>query len=316
MVLGFEFVDFLIIVIVALAICVTVCTLAMEAAVLFTPAFIFVFPYFIEGFPKVTANEAIGLAITIEFFGYTSSVLGYWFRRQVDLQVALKVLAYTVPLAVFGRMAAYFIPEVWLLMLFGLVLLALAAIIFREYQGEMRHTCLLCGDSLMAMKYGGDADAAGPGEAAPAATGFIARAQLGHAVGLVFNAADRVIMWIAGAFAGLVGVAIGEISNTFLTVRKDLPVKIATGTSALVLHLTILSALAANLLVLWADLDVFEAKDIDLPWRIVIIIAPVVIIGGQIGAYINSKVSDRALIRAMITAYSVIGVFVLTQIMA
>ena len=123
-------------------------------------------------------------------------------------------------------------------------------------------------------------------------------------------------MWIAGAFAGLVGVAIGEISNTFLTVRKDLPVKIATGTSALVLHLTILSALAANLLVLWADLDVFEAKDIELPWRIVIIIAPVVIIGGQIGAYINSKVSDRALIRAMITAYSVIGVFVLTQIMA
>ncbi len=39
MVLGFEFVDFLIIVIVALAICITVCTLAMEAAVLFTPAF-------------------------------------------------------------------------------------------------------------------------------------------------------------------------------------------------------------------------------------------------------------------------------------
>ncbi len=316
MVLGFEFVDFLIIVVVALAICVTVCTLAMEAAVLFTPAFIFVFPYFIEGFPEVSANEAIGLAITIEFFGYTSSVLGYWFRRQVDLQVALKVLAYTVPLAILGRMGAYFIPEMWLLLLFGLVLLALAAIIFREYQGEMRHTCLLCGDSLLAMNFGKEADGSEPKAAAPQAKGFIARARLGYASSLLFNAADRVIMWIAGAFAGLVGVAIGEISNTFLTVRKEVPVKIATGTSALVLHLTILSALAANLLVLWSDLDVFEAKDIELPWRIVIIIAPVVIIGGQIGAYINSKVSDRALIRAMITAYSVIGVFVLTRIMA
>ena len=49
----------------------------MEAAVLFVPAFLFLFPKIVEGFPQITPNEASGLAITVEFFGYTSSVLGY-----------------------------------------------------------------------------------------------------------------------------------------------------------------------------------------------------------------------------------------------
>lgn len=319
MILGFDFPDFLIIVVVALAICVTVCTLAMEASVLFTPAFVFVFPFVIAGFPKVTANEAIGLAITIEFFGYTSSVLGYWFRRQVDLRVGLRVLAYMVPLAIIGRLGAYFVPEHWLLLVFGLVLLALAAIIFKEYQGEVRHTCLLCGDSLTAMKYEAKDSTGNPGaraEAAKKSKGFLERARLGYEKDLSFGNSDRGIMWIAGAFAGLVGVAIGEISNTFLTVRKKLPVKIATGTAAFILHITILSALLANLVVLWGDFEIFQAKQIDIPWRIVIIIAPVVVVGGQIGSYINSRISDRALIRALITAYVVIGIFVMTQIIS
>ena len=45
MLFGFEFLE--------LAICITVCTLAMEAAVLFVPAFIFLFPRVMEGFPTV-----------------------------------------------------------------------------------------------------------------------------------------------------------------------------------------------------------------------------------------------------------------------
>ena len=35
-------------------------------------------------------------------------------------------------------------------------------------------------------------------QAAPAAKGFVARARLGYASSLAYNAADRVIMWIAG----------------------------------------------------------------------------------------------------------------------
>ena len=318
MILGFEPHNLVIFIVIALLICVTLCTLAMEASMLFTPAFLFLFPVLFAEFPKVTANEAIGLAITIEFFGYTSSVLGYWYRKQIDFRLAGKVLVYTVPLAVVGRVAAYFVPGDGLLVLFSLVLVGLAIVIFRAHQGEFRHTCLLCGDSRVAMHYeadnphmpgdGGDAEAPPVSTPEPTPDSGIIRT--------AFNVMDRFIVCIAGAFAGIVGVGIGEISNTFLTVRKRVPVKVSTGTSALVLHITILAALAANLVILWSDLPVFDAKGIEIPWLIAFICAPVVIIGGQIGAYINSKITDRTLIRALMTAYVVIGVFVLARVTA
>ncbi len=324
MIFGFAPLDLLFFIAVSLAICITVCTLAMEASVLFTPAFVFFFPLIIAGFPTLRTNEAIGLAITIEFFGYTSSVTGYWLRRQIDFNLAFKVLTVTVPLACVGRLAAYFVDDTWLLLIFGVVLLGLAAIIFRAYQGEIRHTCLLCGDSL-AMRFGdnpgGNAGGnPGAGGAGSAADAYVPRTHLfakrqGHlATRFLFDAADRVILCVAGAFGGLVGVAIGEISNTFLTVKKEVPVKIATGTSALVLHVTILSALATNLIILGSGIPFFDAQRIEIPWRIAFILAPVVIVGGQIGSFINSRLSDHALIRALVTAYIVVGIIVFANI--
>jgi uncharacterized membrane protein YfcA len=283
----------------------------MEASVLFLPAFLFLFPVIITNFPDVTPNEAIGLAITIEFFGYTSSVTGYWLRGQVDFRLGMKVLAITVPLAIVGRLVAYFVPGNGLLLVFGLVLIALAFIIFREYQGEVRHTCLLCGDSLTAMRYeSATAGAAAATTTAVADTGKKKRPRFN----ISFDNTDRGILSIGGAFGGFIGVAIGEIANTFLSVKKKVPVKVATGTAALVLHITILSALATNVVIIYSDIEFFQAQGIEIPWTIAWILAPVVIIGGQIGSYINSKISDKALIRALMTAYTLIGVWVLFNI--
>ncbi len=310
MILGFEVFDFIVFVFISLLICITLCTLAMEASVLFLPAFLFLFPFIFQNFPSVTPNEAIGLAITIEFFGYTSSVTGYWLRGQVDFRLGMRVLAITVPLAIIGRLVAYFVPGNGLLLVFGLVLLALAFIIFREYQGEVRHTCLLCGDSLTAMRYESAEKAAEGAAVAEADAGKRKRPRFN----VVFDNTDRGILSIGGVFGGFVGVAIGEIANTFLSVKKQVPVKVATGTAALVLHITILSALAANVVIIYSDIEFFQAKEIEIPWTIAWILAPVVIIGGQIGSYINSKISDRALIRALMTAYVLIGVWVLFNI--
>lgn len=313
MLFGFEFLDLAIFIGISLAICITVCTLAMEAAVLFVPAFVFLFPRMMEGFPTVSPNEAIGLAITVEFFGYSSSVLGYWFRKQVDLKLALRLLAITVPLAVVARFAAFFVPESSLLLIFGMVLLVLAVIIFRAYRHEVRHGCLLCGDSIAAMRMGDNA-APGTVELTEAVPKKAQRPDMSHSIG--FNWLDRMIIASAGLLGGVIGVAIGEISNTFLTIRKKVPIKVATGTSALVLHITILAALCANLVVLFADLSFVDAEEIVIPWRIAFILAPVVIIGGQIGSMINSMLSDQMLLRLMMTAYTLVGLFVLYNVFA
>jgi uncharacterized membrane protein YfcA len=61
---------------VALRICIGVCSAAMEGAVLFTPAFLFLFPAIIDGFPRLSPYEAVGVALIIEFVGYSSSAYG------------------------------------------------------------------------------------------------------------------------------------------------------------------------------------------------------------------------------------------------
>lgn len=315
---GFELVDFFIFIGISLLICITVCTLAMEAAVIFVPAFIFLFPRIIEGFPQVSPNEAIGLAITVEVFGYTSSVLGYWFRRQVDLRLALRILAITVPIAILARIGAFFLPEDGLLIIFGIVLLVLAGIIYRAYRGEVRHTCLLCGDSIAAMRMGDESDVSdqemNTGDPAGSDSNVDAVTDSGYpnlGGSVTFNNLDRSIMTSAGVLAGVIGVAIGEITNTFLSIRKNISIKVATGTAALVLHITILSALCANLGVLFGDIEFIDVEEIVIPWKIAFILAPVVIIGGQIGSMINSRLHDHLLLKLLMSAYTIVGLFVL-----
>ena len=288
MILGFGPLELLIIIAIGLVICTTVCALSMEAAVLFTPAFLFVFPALMAGFPRIDPNEAIGLAITIELFGYTSSVSGYWFRRQIDFAIAGQALALTIPTAILARFASYFVPAQGLLFAFGFLLLALAAILYHAH----RHP------------------KADPTDYSPRVYLF-ERSNPGSGGGFRPNGLERLILGTAGTLGGLVGIAIGEISNTFLTVRRRIPVKISTGTSALILHVTILSALAANLIVLELAPVPFQAEEITIPWRVAAVLAPVVVVGGQLGARLNHQLPDRLIVQALITMYALVGGFVL-----
>ena len=196
------------------------------------------------------------------------------------------------------------------MIVFGVVLLVLAGILFRAYLGDIRHTCLLCGDSIAAMRMGDEGEETQvPDEVVDGAK---KRPNLGGSV--IFNFLDSMILTIAGAFAGIIGVAIGEISNTFLSIRKKVPIKVATGTAAFVLHITILSALAANVAVIFGDVSFIDAEKIVIPWRIAFILAPVVIMGGQIGSMLNSKLSDHMLAKLMMIAYTLVGLFVLYNV--
>ncbi|MFB6196008.1 MAG: TSUP family transporter [Haloplanus sp.] len=325
MLLGYPLGDLALLIGISLLICITVCTLAMEAAVLFTPAFLFVFPRIVTGFPALTVNEAIGLSLFVEFFGYTSSVSGYWFREQIDFNAAARILTITIPLAVLARIGSYFVPSSSLLALFGILLLALAVVLYYSHEHGGTRACMLCGDSLALMDGKPDADyccsaqAEGTGitdggqpEYAPRTT-FRRRETGGES--LVFDLTDKAIKGLAGVLAGLLGIAVGELTNTMLTVRKRLPVQLAVGTAAFVLHITILTALLANLVILRIQPPGLDVAGFAIPLGVGAILAPTVIVGGQVGSLINSKMSEETAIRVMIVAYMLVGLFVLGRIL-
>lgn len=339
--LGFAPIDLVMFLLISLVICTVVCALAMEAAVLFTPSFLFVFPALFPSFPALATNEAIGLAFIVEIFGYTSSVSGYWYRGQIDFTIAKALLVITVPVAVIGRIGSYFVPGEALLFVFGLLLIGLAWVMYQYHPDDASRTCLLCGDAIVPIlsessdpeatptdrdRKRNDGDTPGRGDTDNSGTSSTAESRSGYhprrslfdprenaSATFPLDVIDRLIVAAGGAFAGLVGIAIGEISNTFQTVRKRVPIKLSTGTSALILHLTILTALLTNLVILTVNPPFIPAEGMSIPWRIGALLAPVVVLGGQIGSLVNNRLADHTIIRTLIVAYVLVGIAVLSR---
>jgi uncharacterized membrane protein YfcA len=278
----------------------TVNTFAMEAAVLFTPAFLFVYPKLVPAFPDLALQGAIGLALFVELFGYTSSVLAYWFRGQVDWGVARAVLAVSVPVAIIARAVSYFVPSAALKVLFGGMLLALSAVLYLSHRDgkslgdwvdESRLSGMLSRDSTRLRTDGGT-----------------------RATQL--DRFDRTIAGVGGAMAGLVGIAIGELAQTLLTVRKNVSIRISTGTSALILHGTIVSALAANLVLLRYAPESFSGHDFTIPFEFGLVAGVTCAVGGQTGAFLNSRVPEHRTVQTMVVVYSLVGMFTLVRVFA
>lgn len=305
--LGFTLPSLVTIVSIAFVICTTVCALAMEAAVIFTPAFLFVFPVLVPGWPSLTAAEAVGLSLGVEVFGYTSSVSGYWYRDQVDFTIVAKVLAITLPVALVGRVVSFLLPADALLLVFGFMLAGLAGVLFEahrhgeiEFIGRIPWTRIPGTQHLHSESVGRN---------------YEARTDIrGDGGGFTHNLSDGILMAVGGAMAGLVGIAIGEISQTMLNVRKKVPLEISTGTSAMVLHVTIMGALVAPLALMRFAPDL-AGHAFRIPVSILAIIAPTVLVGGQVGAYINSELSEEMTIRVLITAYFLVGSFVVVRVL-
>lgn len=277
--LGFSPAGALAIFCVALAICTTVCALGMEAAVLFTPAFLFLLPRTVDGFPRLATNEAIGLALVIEFFGYSSSCAGYWLRRRIDFRVVARALPWTIPAAMAARLASFLVPGALLMAVFALLLFALAVLVHRNHARIV------------------GAAVTGRG---------LAPFEMGRR--------DRIILAAGGTLGGLAGIAIGEITQSWLLVRKRMPLRRATGTTALVLHATVLSALAVHLGVLWLRPAALHAETIHIPWRVAFVIVPAVLLGGQLGSWLSGRVEPRAQVRSMVAAYSLVAMVALANV--
>ncbi|WP_435155574.1 sulfite exporter TauE/SafE family protein [Haladaptatus sp. DFWS20] len=296
--LGFSPVGLLTFVLLTFAICTTVNTFAMEAAVLFTPAFLFVYPKLVPAFPDLALQGAIGLALFVELFGYTSSVTAYWFRGQVNWDIAKSILVVSVPIAIGARAVSYFVPSSALKLLFGGMLLVLSGILYGAHRDGKSLTDWVSDTRFEELLPNGS-DAVRTDGGTPTTQ---------------FDRFDRVIAGVGGAMAGLVGIAIGELAQTLLTVRKKVSIRLSTGTSALVLHGTIVSALAANLVLLRYAPASFSGHDFTVPFGFGLVAGVTCIGGGQMGALLNSRVPEDRTIQTMIVAYSLVGVFTLFRV--
>ena len=107
-----------------------------------------------------------------------------------------------------------------------------------------------------------------------------------------------------GAFlTGLLGVGIGEVIMPQLVKRNHVPVAVAAATSVFTVILTFVAASFTQVTALIA------AGGLDaIPWNLVCYTVPGVIVGGQIGPWLQGRIAHRTMERAIAILFGIIGV--------
>ena len=119
---------------------------------------------------------------------------------------------------------------------------------------------------------------------------------------------DRFNTAAACALVGLIGVGVGEIVNTMLMVRHNLPMRVATGTAVIVVTATVLAGSLTHLIVVFT-----EGGAIAFEWTLVALAVPAVLSGGQIAPHVSARFSEDTLKKALMFMFTATGLIMLSR---
>jgi uncharacterized membrane protein YfcA len=265
---------------IALAICVTVCTVGISGAVLFVPFFTLAFPAL--GIP-LTPTQAVQVGLFTEIFGFASSTSAFWRNRLIDFRIARFALLFAAPLAVFGGVLANILPGNLVLIAVSVAMLVFSYLLFRAPAEEP----------------GGRQEEAAQGVGAEEGAADEDTAQVEHRdrLGRTYryqrtnDPLRAVAMAVGGLFEGLVGFSVGEIGITEQMLR-GIPIRVAIGTS----HLVIAGSATAAAL---THVTVVLQRGEQIPWNLMAMTVPAVLLGGQLAGWLAGRVPEDALRRGL-----------------
>jgi len=232
--------------------------------VLFVPFYTMVFPLLGHHLEPV---QAVEVGLLTEIFGFMSSTSAFWRAGLIDFQIAGFAVVLAAPTAILGGYASHFLPGNGLLALIGVALVVFAYLLVRETT-EVAH---------------------GTSKEATGSKTKEHRDRLGRTYRYkVLNDFWRgSAAGIGGILQGLVGFSAGELS-TVEQVLRGMPVRIAAGNSHLIIAGASISAAVTHL-------AVSATQGTQVPWNIVVITIPAVLIGGQLAAIVAGRIPQHTL---------------------
>jgi len=190
------------------AIVVATCAMlsGIGGAALFTPIFVLLFPILGPEYVLASTFAAISTALLTQTFGFLSGFIGYYRRRMIDFDLAVRFVKITVPIGILGALVAHSVHD-------GILIAAYAMLVFVLAIG------------MLFLR-----------QAPPSRPNYDDVARQPDVKGSDFFLAG------GGAFlTGLVSVGIGEVLISRLT-KRGIPVGIAAATSVAIVFATILAA--------------------------------------------------------------------------
>lgn len=271
-----------------------VATMAMLSgiggAALFIPIFVIIFPILGPEYPLTTA-AAIGSALMTEVFGFSSGFVGYYRKRLIDFKSALPFIAVGVPVAIVGAILLAVLRDQDTLLkgAYALLMLVLCPVILRHTPPPPITDA--------------DLEESGDSNAHPIRK-VIDRLGNEYRYRKPRQGPIGAAITSVGAFlTGLLGVGIGEVIMPQLVKRNHVPVAVAAATSVFVVIVTIASASFTQITALIAAGGLSA-----VPWNLVCYTIPAVIIGGQIGPWLQGRIAQRTMEKTIAILFGIIGV--------
>jgi uncharacterized protein len=274
-----------------LPVSIGVATVAMasgvEGATFFAPIFLLVL-----GLPP---EVAIGTGLITEVFGFASGVTSYVRRRLIDYRLARMLMLGTVPAAVIGSLIAGIVRDDVLQSILGMGLIAVA-LSFLTAPDEHETERL---------------DRSIEKEAAFGARSTVVTADGEEISYAVCNRVEGMTVATIGAlFMGMLSTGLGELNGYFLLRRCRVPSRVAVATGVLVVAV---SALAAATVHLWRFVHT-GGDTLGVVLSICLFTVPGVIVGGQLGPVVATRLSQHALERTLGVLFALVGAVMLWQV--
>lgn len=256
----------------------------VEGATFFTPIFILLL--------GLEPAVAIGTGLITEVFGFGSGLVAYYRKRLIDYRLGGALLMVTVPMALVGTWVATMVDAGLLKAVLGVGLLAVAASFLRSPAAE---TVKRLDDDI--------SSASGEGS-----TRVLTTAE-GETIR--YTVCNRVegsaIAGVGALFLGMVSTGLGEMNGYFLLKRCRVPSKVAVATSVLVVAVSALVASIGHV----AGFLKEGGSALNTVMSLVIFTVPGVVIGGQLGSLVASRISQNVLERALGILFLVVALLML-----
>lgn len=274
---------------VAIAIATIAMSTGIGGAVFFSPIFLLV----LELDPVV----AIGTALVTELFGFGSGLIAYLRRRLIDYRLALQVLIFAVPAAVFGAAIGENVPDAILKSIFAVGIVFVGSQIFIAWYGE-RHE-----------------EHRDPGTSAELSPGRRVH-EVTDRTGRVFryNVFNKpvaaVYSTIGGAFVGMISVGIAELMEYQMVAKCRIPPPVAVATAIFIVVVTVAAASVSHVVSFVAA----GPDTVEQVLSIAMFTAPGVLVGGQIGPYVQQIAPPSIMKIAISGVFIVVGLIMLASI--
>ena len=249
---------------------IVIATTAMMAgiggAALFAPLFMLVL--------KLDPLIALGSGLIIEFFGFSSGVIGYWRKKEIDFSIVKPLVVFTLPATIVGVVVGRVIPAVVLQSMLALLLLYLAyQFLFEGKKCQPKD---------------------------PRCTG-VSGVRVKGLVTLITKGTSL----LGGLLVGMISVGLGEINELNFLQKMKLPVASASATSVFLVAVsaTAGSIIHAYFLISQSDTSIFTEVI-----SILVFTVPGVVVVAQIGVVLANIVKTNLMGKFLGILFVILGI--------